>query len=134
MSFKMTGGFDELAKELDELGNLDQYAPKMLEAAAPILQKELQQRVKAEANRGYATGDLKNSIQALKPGLNEQGHYVAVSAVGKDRKGIRNNEKLAYLEYGTSRQQARPVIEKSTKSAEKECLEAMQSVFDEVNG
>ena len=30
-------GFDDFAKELDRLGKLDEYAPDMLETAAPIL-------------------------------------------------------------------------------------------------
>ena len=44
-------GFDDFAKELDRLGKLDEYAPDMLEAAAPILERELKGQVQAEANR-----------------------------------------------------------------------------------
>ena len=36
-------GFDDFAKELDRLGKLDEYAPDMLEAAAPILERELKE-------------------------------------------------------------------------------------------
>ena len=127
-------GVDEFAKELEELGNVDKYAPELLNAAAPILEKELHSQVQRKANRGYATGDLAASIKAKKPGENKYGHYVVVTAEGKDRKGVRNNEKLAYLNYGTSKQQARPVIAKSIKNAEGDCLEAMQKKFDEVTG
>lgn len=133
MSFE-TLGFDDLAKELEELGDLEDVAPAMLEAAAPILEKELRGKVKQEASKGYATGDLARSIKANKPGENHLGHYVSVTAKGKDRKGTRNNEKLAYLHYGTSSQEARPVITKAVKDAEKACLEAMQEKFNEVAG
>lgn len=129
-----TMGFDDFAKELEELGKVDSYAPELLSTAAPILAKEMKSQVKREANRGYATGDLENAIVAKKPGENAYGHYVAVTAEGKDRKGVRNNEKLAYLNYGTSKQQARPVIVNAIKNSEDECLEAMQRKFDEVTG
>lgn len=133
MGFKEMG-FDEFAKELEKLGKVDEYAPQLLSAAAPVLEKELRIQVKREANRGYATGDLAGSITAFKPGKNKYGHYVAVSAKGKDRKGVRNNEKLAYLNYGTTKQEGRPVIAKSIKNAENGCLKAMQQKFDEVTG
>lgn len=133
MGFK-TMDFDDFAKELEELGNVDEYAPEMLTAAAPVLQKTLKGRVKREANRGYATGDLESAIEAHKPGKNGYGHYVMVTADGVDRKGVRNNEKLAYLNYGTAKQQARPVIAKAIDEAEPECLKVMQEKFDEVTG
>lgn len=129
-----TMGFDEFARELEELGNVDEYAPALLNAAAPILEQGLRDRVRREANRGYATGDLAESVKAKKPGKNEYGHYVAVTAEGKDRKGVRNNEKLAYLNYGTTKQQARPVISGAIRDAEDDCLEAMQEKFNEVTG
>ena len=132
MSFEVMG-FDELAKELDQL-KIDEYAPEILQAAAPVLEKSLKAEVQKAANRGYASGDLAGSIKACKPGKNEQGHYVAVTAKGKDRKGTRNNEKLAYLNYGTTKQQARPVIARSVKSAEAECTEVIQEKFNEVTG
>ena len=129
-----TMGFDEFAKELEELGNVDKYAPELLNAAAPILEKNLRSQVKRETNRGYATGDLASSIKAKKPGKNAYGHYVMVTAEGKDRKGVRNNEKLAYLNYGTSKQQARPVISNAIRDSEDACLEIMQKKFNEVAG
>lgn len=133
MSFQ-TMGFDELEKELEQLGDIDDIAPAMLEAAAPILKEELQSQVQQAADKGYAQGDLAGSIKANKPGENHLGHYVSVTAKGKDRKGIRNNEKLAYLNYGTSKQNARPVISKAMKNSEKKCLDAMQDIFNEVTG
>ena len=57
-----------------------------------------------------------------------------VTAEGKDRKVVRNNEKLAYLNYGTTKQEARPVIAGAIGDTEADCLEAMQQKFDEVTG
>ena len=44
MSFE-TLGFEDLEKELEQLGNIDDIAPAMLEVAAPILKEELQNQV-----------------------------------------------------------------------------------------
>lgn len=127
-------GLDELAKELERLGKVDEYAPEMLSEAGPILEKELKKEVSKEVNRGYAKGDLKKSIKSMKPGRNQYGYYIAVTATGKDRKGVRNNEKLAYLEYGTSKQEARPIIGKAVVHSEDACLRKMQEKFNEVTG
>lgn len=131
MSFQ-TMGFDDFAKALDDMGRIDDYAPELLEAAVPELEKTLKENVQVEANRGYAKGDLEESIKSGKPGKNKKGHYIAVNAKGKDRKGVRNNEKLAYLDYGTSKQEARPVISKAINKAEKKCVERMQERFEEI--
>ena len=127
-----TFGFDSFAKELEKIGNVDSYAPELLKAASPILEKGLRSEVGVAVNKGYATGDLKKSIEANEPSENQRGHYVSVTAQGSDRKGIRNNEKLAYLNYGTSKQVANPVIAKAIQKTEKDCLEAMQNKFNEV--
>lgn len=127
-----TLGFDDLAEELERLGKIDRCASEMLNAAAPILEKDLKEAVRKEADSGYATGALVSSIKANKPSQNKYGHYVSVTARGKDKKGVRNNEKLAYLNYGTQKQAARPVIAMAVQNAEDECLEAMQRKFDEV--
>lgn len=131
MGFKAMG-FDDFAKELEELGRIDELAPEILSAAAPVLEREMKAQVQKATDKGYSTGDLKKSIKANKPAKNKRGHYVSVTAKGKDRKGIRNNEKLAYLNYGTSKQQGTPVISNTIKNAEEKCCEAMQQKFDEV--
>lgn len=125
-------GFDALADELERLGKVDEYAPQLLQEASPILENALKASIGHETNRGYATGSLKASIRANKPAKNKYGHYVAVTARGKDKKGVRNNEKLAYLNYGTSKQEARLVIPIAIRKSERKCLEVMQQKFEEV--
>lgn len=127
-------GLEELTRELDRLGKTNDYAPEMLKAASPILEDELKAQVRNAANRGYATGTLESSISANEPHVTQGGYSVSVTAKGKDKKKVRNNEKLAYLNYGTSRQQAQPVISKAIDKAEDKCIEAMQKKFDEVTG
>ena len=48
---------------------------------------------------------------------------------------VRNMEKMVYLEYGTSKQRATPVLSKATRRAEKDVISKMQEVFNrEVDG
>ncbi len=133
MSFR-SEGFDEILKELNGFTNAGDLSDEMLNAAAPVLEKELKKQVNTAANRGYATGELEKAISANKPAENVHGHYVAITAKGKNKKGTRYNEVLAYLNYGTSRQAARNVVSKANKKSEEECIEKMQEKFNELTG
>lgn len=131
MSFD-TLGFDDLQKELERIADIGNIAPQMLRAAAPVLEENLKEEVQKNAAKGYANGDLYRSISANKPKENTYGHYVSVTAKGKDEKGVKNAEKLQYLEYGTSKQDATEPISKAVKKSEKKCHEIMQKKFEEV--
>ena len=53
-------GFDDFAKELDRLGKLDEYAPDMLETAAPILERELKGQRQTEGMQREILPDQSN--------------------------------------------------------------------------
>lgn len=128
-------GVDDLIRQLDRLGDLDRIAPKMIEESLPILEDSLKEVVAEEVTHGYATGDMVQSIKKTKSLRNQYGYFGAVHPTGKDRKGVRNMEKLAYLHYGTSRQSARPVMEKAVFKVEEKVLTKMQEVYNrEVEG
>lgn len=133
MSFD-TLGFDDLQKELERIADLGNAALQMLQAAAPVLEENLKSEVQSSANKGYANGDLYGSISANKPKENAYGYCVSVTAKGTDEKGVKNAEKLQYLEYGTSKQGATEPISKAVKKSEKKCHEIMQKKFEEVAG
>lgn len=118
---------DDFIRQLDKLADFDRYAPLMIEAAMPVLERQ----VKIEVSRHDVTGDLHKSIKSTKAKKTKEGVYSAsVEPSGKDRKGVRNIEKMIYLEYGTSRQPATPVLTKAVKDSEKEVLTTMQAIFD----
>ncbi len=131
MGIKMVG-LDVFEKELMELGDAEDIAKQAIDAATPILVDSLKSEIEKAANKGYATGTLKNSIKATKATVNKQGCFAAVRPTGVDEKGVRNGEKFGYLENGTSKQMAKPVLRKAIKKSEKACLEAMQKKYDEV--
>ena len=49
---------------------------------------------------------------------------------GRDEKGVRNMEKMVYMEYGTSKQEATPVLSPAVRKAEDPVTEKMQEVFN----
>lgn len=125
--FDIKGGLDDLLAELDAM-DLDRVAPMMLEESVPILEEE----IKAKASAHRDTGDMVRSIKSNKPRLNDAGYYINVRPTGKDEKGVRNMEKMAYLEFGAPghNQAATPVLTPAVRKAEPEVLDKMQAVFD----
>lgn len=136
-------GIDDLMKDLGEL-EIDRIAPKMLEEASPLLERE----VKAALFSHQDTGEMYRSIKSTGAMRNKYGYYLSVrptgtsggkkwknsrtkggKRVGKTEK-LRNMDKAAYLEFGTSRQPARPVFSKAVRKAESPVLDKMQEVFN----
>lgn len=119
-------GINELAQRLNELGSTEETAMRMLEEAAPILQEAM--RKNSEPHKD--TGAMAESIKPSKPTRGSQGHEIIVRPTGKDKKGVRNMEKMIHLEYGTSKQPATPVVLPSVKEAENKVVEKMKEVFE----
>lgn len=127
-----TMGFDDLEKELDKVADADMIACKAIDAATPTLEKTLKNEIKSVTTQEYSTGDLAKSIKATEAKVNGYGCFAAVKPTGTDSKGVRNGEKMAYMEYGTSKQEPKPVLRKAINKSEKECLDIMQRKYDEV--
>ena len=98
-------GIDDFMKEISQI-DLDRIAPKMLEESVPILEKS----VREESAKHRDTGAMQESIQATGASVNARGHYICVRPTGRDEKGVRNMEKMVYMEYGTSKQGATPLF------------------------
>ena len=126
MNLNLPDGF---IRELEKLGHLDETAPRMLEAAAPIIVNAL----KKEAGKHRDTGDLQNSIKAGKPKLTKTNAYIiSAGPTGKDRKGMSNASKMVWLEHGTSKMSPRPMIAAAVNSSEDEVMLKMQETFNAV--
>lgn len=118
-------GIEDLMKDLSDM-KVERIAPKMLEEAVPILEE----KVKDRAATHQVSGDMHLSIKPTKPKRGRDGYSITVRPTGTDKKGIRNMEKAAYLEYGTSKQKATPVISPAIREAEEPVCDKMQEVFD----
>jgi len=121
---------DEFMNQLEELGNVDVYAPQMVDAALPVLQRALQ----GAYSKHRITAALAGSVKIKKATENAYGYFGVVFPSGTDARGVRNAEKAVYLEYGTSKQHATPVIASAVNSCEGEVLKVMEEVFNEVVG
>jgi HK97 gp10 family phage protein len=124
---KFDFNFDtNLIRQIEKLSNYDEIAERMLKETVPILERHVQNEV-AKHKR---TGALYKSIKAGKPVKNSYGWYASVFPTGTDENGVRNAEKLIYLEYGTSTEEATPVLTKALKDAEPTVTEKMQQIFN----
>lgn len=125
---KFDFNFDaDLTRQLERLSNFDEIAPNIINEAIPILQNHVQ----SEASKHKLTGDMYDSIKPTKATKNEYGWFATVRPTGKDRNGVRNMEKMAHAEFGTSKQPATPILTKAINDAEAEVTEKMQQIFDE---
>jgi hypothetical protein len=70
------------------------------------------------------------SIKSTGIKTNKSGKFLVVRPTGKDSKGVRNMEKMAYLEYGTYKQAATPVVTPAVKDAESTVEREMDAIFD----
>lgn len=124
-------GFDDILAQLDRMACFDEVAPKMMEAGMDVLQEE----IIAEASKHQDTGAMVASIKptGLMTGYGG-GYYMCTRPTGKDKKGVRNMEKLVYLEYGVKGRPATPVITSAVLRAEPRVLQAMREVFEREAG
>lgn len=117
----------DFVKKLGRMADIERVAPKMIDEAIPILERN----VKQEVARHTRTGDLYRSIKTTKAKMAKDGSFSAsVQPTGTDSKGVRNMEKLVYLEYGTKKQQATPVLTKAIKDSKPAVMQKMQEVFE----
>ncbi len=119
-------GFESLLAKLDQMGKFDDVAPKMMDAGMEILQES----VVAAAEEHHDTGAMAASVK--KTGLSKTGsgaYYMCTRPTGVDKKGIRNMEKMVWLEYGVKGRPATPVMTKAVIRAEPGVIEAMRNVF-----
>lgn len=120
----------EFTKQLERLANFDKIAPKVLDGAVPILERH----VKSETAKHKRTGDMVDSVKKTRAIKNKYGWFVTVRPTGVDRNGVRNMEKMAHAEYGTSKQPPTPILTKAINDATPEVTEKMQEIYNEEVG
>lgn len=117
-----------LVRQLERLDNFDKVAVEVLEEGAKVLEPF----VKREVAKHKHTGRLYESIKASKPKKNKHGYFISVRPTGTDKKGVRNMQKMAHLEYGTKNQPARPVLTKALNDAREPVHARMQEVINKI--
>lgn len=119
---------DDFIRQLEQAANVEELSKKMLNEAAPIVVEEM----KKECEKHTRTRQMKDSVkQTVKAGASKQGGYITVVRPhGKDDKGIRNMDKLAYNEFGTSKQPADPLMKRVLIHSENQVIRKMQEVYN----
>lgn len=125
---------DDFVNSLGKLAHTERYARPMLEAGAAVL-KSYEVRELESRPHPYALGEMIRSINISDMISTDNGWSITVIPEGTDDNGVRNMEKLAYYEYGTSRygkkrQPARPFIDKVKNDAEASVLDTMRRVYE----
>lgn len=128
---------DPLLKKLEQLGRLDDVAPKMVDAMTHMVMLTL----RAQLQQHRQSGQLENSIKQVKAKKSKTGAFVgSVRAFGYDKyskplppdypKGTPNAIKLAALEFGNSDQAATPVVKIAIEKSKKDALEYAQIIYE----
>ncbi len=131
-------GFEDVEKMFEKLSNPYEMAEKAVNKAAPIVEKNLKAQIRSVANRTdkngkpYSTHALENSIKATNAKENSLGVYAVVKPNGTDKNGLRNAEKMGYLEYGVRShgQEPRPVRSAAVAKSESAVLQIIEAVIE----
>lgn len=121
-------------------GLFDEAAPKMIDAALPVYKDAVENSLKKSISSApedvkRQTGGLAASLSGIKAEHTETDAYIgAVVFSGKDAKGSPNIVKAMGLEYGNTRQTARPFLQRATDSCGKEVIGIMQEIFNREAG
>lgn len=117
---------NELVKQLERLENFDELAKQILTDSSQPLESALNRELSEHKDTETLIRSVKKIVKKSK-----YGWFLTVRPTGKDKKGVRNMEKLAYLEFGTSKQSPRPLLARVMSRAESAVKELMQRNFDD---
>lgn len=126
--FKQSVGLDEFVSSLSSI-DIEYVAPQALTHAAPIVEKKLV----SLSEKHSRTGKMTKSIKTKKPSKAKNGDWqIFTGPTGTDKNGVRNMEKMAYLEYGVKahKQPATPVITPAVESTHDKVVDDMQETFN----
>ena len=116
---------DDLVLKLEKLENFDEIAEEMLTEAEPILKKAIISEARPHRDTGDMIGSITSQIKK-----NDIGWFLTTYPRGKDRDGVRNMDKMMYIEYGTRDKPADPILSRAVRKAEFSVIAKMQEVFD----
>lgn len=125
--FNSKVGLDEFARDLSAI-DIEYIAPRALEDSAPIVEHRLKER----SEKHKRTGAMAKSIRAKKATKKKGRYELFVGPQGTDKNGVRNMEKMAFLEYGVKshNQPPTPVITPTVQETHDEVCDHMQATFD----
>ena len=121
----------DLMREIEKLNNTDAMIKELLESED--VSRPLVDSFVGELQNHKDTGALIGSVKKLVK-KNKYGWFMVVRPTGKDKKGVRNMEKLMTLEFGSKTQPARPLVDRATKNAESAVIQALERKLNDYIG
>lgn len=128
--FSVTG-LDDVINMLDKLSNksnVDNICKKAVDAAKGKVESTMKAALAVSERGPKSTGSIAASVKATNAKVNSYGVFSVAKPNGRDKKGVRNGEKAAYLEHGTKNMNARPWRSKAASAAEGPCIRIMEEV------
>lgn len=125
-------GLDGVLAELERLGDperLNAAATKAVDAGRSAVANEMASAIAGVEHGPYATGSVSKSVKTTRAKTNQYGVFSVAKPTGRDKRGVRNGEKAAYLQYGTPNMAARPWAEKATRMAEGKAAPIVEETF-----
>jgi len=120
---------------LEQLNKLadEKLAERVLKAGGGAMVPYLKSGIRSAVKNG--TGDLEKSIKVSRVKTDKDGNKsVYILPTGKDRHGVSNMAKLAYIEYGVRKynRAPKPLILRTIKDSQVNVEKAMQEKLEEL--
>lgn len=121
---------------LDELtaagAHLDEHAEAALKAGASVVEPVMRANLAASITGRYTTGQLAAALGVTPVKTDRAGNHNVKVGFDEPRKDGSSNAKIAtILEYGSTRQVARPFLTRTRRTTRAPALEAMKRVLAE---
>ena len=131
-------GISDLVSQFEGIAEkMDSAMERAVKKGGSIVEDELQRAIPQAATRGYATGALEKSIKAGRVRDTGDGKETSILPRGSTTlhgSKVRNQDKMFYLEHGTSRQAAHPFMDRTLHGAESRVVKAMEDEIGKVAG
>lgn len=121
-----------LMDKLDRLTKASDLPSKMITAGLDVMEPEVKRRLQTSIqNSKDKNGPLFESLKQSKPRMNSKGEWHgSLYFDGYDERGIPNDRKAMSMEWGTSKQVAKPFLRPAKEAKKSEAEAAMQATFD----
>ena len=113
----------EVIRQMEKLSDYDTMAKDILTYASDPLENSLRGQMAVDS--GAMVGSVKTMIKK-----NQYGWFSVSRPTGRDAKGVRNMEKLAYAEFGTSKQRATYPLTRAVVGSRGVVLKRLQEGFE----
>lgn len=128
---------DDFLTKISRLGEkTDEIVPKVLEAGAKVVEKEVRESLSSAIGNGTktksrSTGQLVKALGISKPRQDYNGDFNVKVGFDEDRPDGKNNAMLAnVLEYGKHGQPPKPFLKQAKSRSKNPCIKAMIDKLD----